>query len=131
MTAPRRAVGASAPKHPRRQIAGPAGGIGLTVVEDNFSGCPDNGSSRDNNDWQRCNVHPYTAIGAATVVVGGLSFLSGIGLLLHRTSDGHHAAELKRIDEQLRSLGVQTQVVPWVSTSARGSSAGVRALLTF
>jgi hypothetical protein len=108
-----------------------AGGIGLTVVEDDFSGCPNNGSSRDMTDWSRCNVHPYTALGAATIVVGGLSFLSGIGLMLHRTSDGHQRAELLRIDETLRRLGASTQIVPWLSTSARGPSGGFRAQLSF
>jgi hypothetical protein len=108
-----------------------AGGIGLTVVEDDLSGCPNNGSSRDNNNWSRCNVHPFSEIGAATVIVGGLSFLAGFALLLHRTSESHQRAELNRIDEQLRGLGVSTEVVPWVSASARGPSGGFTARFSF
>ena len=105
-----------------------AGGIGLTVVHKDLDGC----TGYTNREWSRCGVHPYSTLGAATVVVGGLSFLSGLGLLLHRTSDATVASELARIDGQLQLLGVpQAVIAPWLTPSSRDLSGGVQAQVAF
>lgn len=64
------------------------------------------------------NDAPYPP-GVATLAVGGAALATGLVFWSIRTSDRRQRNELQRIDGQLRALGVQASLVPWVVPRGR------------